>query len=62
MIRLLRLALLSIIALLMVSTVVMGLGSANTGPVEKVVLVAFGGVLILAAIKVHHLGVDRETS
>ncbi len=62
MIRLLRLALLSIIALLMVSTVVMGLGSANTGPVEKVVLVAFGGVLILAAIKVHNLGANRETS
>jgi peptidoglycan/LPS O-acetylase OafA/YrhL len=62
MIRVLRLALLSIIALLMVSTVVMGLGSANTGPVEKVVLAAFGGALILAAVKVHHLGTPRETS
>jgi peptidoglycan/LPS O-acetylase OafA/YrhL len=62
MMRLIRLVLLSIIALLMVSTVVMGLGSANTGPVEKVVLVAFGGVLILAAVKVHHLGAQRQTS
>jgi len=62
MIRVLRLALLSLIALLMVSTVMIGLGSANTGPVEKVVLVAFGGALIMAAVKVHHLGTPGETS
>jgi hypothetical protein len=56
MMRLLRLVLLSIIALLMVSTVVIGLGTSGTGFVEKGVLIAFGGLLILAAVKVHSLG------
>jgi hypothetical protein len=56
MMRLLRLVLLSIIALLMVSTVVIGLGTSDTGFVEKGVLIAFGGLLILAAVKVHSLG------
>jgi hypothetical protein len=56
MMRLLRLVLLSMIALLMVSTVVIGLGTSGTGFVEKGVLIAFGGLLILAAVKVHSLG------
>jgi hypothetical protein len=56
MMRLLRIVLLSIIALLMVSTVVIGLGTRGTGLVEKGVLIAFGGLLVLAALKVHSLG------
>jgi hypothetical protein len=56
MMRLVRIVLLSAIALLMVSTVVIGLGTAGTGPVEKAVLIAFGGLLMLAAMKVHKLG------
>jgi hypothetical protein len=56
MMRLLRVVLLSIIALLMVSTVVIGLGTSGTGLVEKGVLIAFGGLLILAAVKVQSLG------
>jgi hypothetical protein len=56
MMRLLRIVLLSIIALLMVSTVVIGLGTRGTGLVEKGVLFAFGGLLVLAALKVHSLG------
>jgi hypothetical protein len=62
MMRLIRFVLLSLIALLMIGTVVIGLGSENTGVVEKVVLVAFGGLLILAAVKVHHLGTHPEVS
>jgi hypothetical protein len=54
--RLLRIVLLSIIALLMVSTVVIGLGTSGTGIVEKGVLIAFGGLLVLAAVKVQSLG------
>ena len=56
MMRLLRIVLLSIIALFMVSTVVIGLGTSGTGIVEKGVLIAFGGLLIVAAAKVHSLG------
>ncbi len=56
MMRLLRIVLLSIIALLMVSTVVIGLGTSGTGIVEKAALIAFGGLLMLAAVKVHSLG------
>jgi hypothetical protein len=37
--RLVRFVLRLVIAALMVSTVVVGLGTANTGPVEKLVLV-----------------------
>jgi peptidoglycan/LPS O-acetylase OafA/YrhL len=62
MMRLLRIVLLSVIALLMISTVVIGLGSANTGPVEKGVLVALGGLLVLAAVKVHNLGTQPKAS
>jgi hypothetical protein len=56
MMRLLRIVLLSIIALLMVSTVVIGLGTSGTGLMEKGVLIAFGALLVLAAVKVHSLG------
>jgi hypothetical protein len=41
---------------------VVGLGTADTGPVEKVVLVAFGGLLILAALRVHKLGTGSAAS
>jgi peptidoglycan/LPS O-acetylase OafA/YrhL len=60
MMKLVRFVLLLVIATLMVSTVVVGLGTADTGPVEKVVLVAFGGLLILAALKVHKLGTAQQ--
>jgi hypothetical protein len=62
MMKLVRFVLLLVIATLMVSTVVVGVGTANTGPLEKVLLVAFGGLLILAALKVHKLGTGSAAS
>jgi|tagenome__1003787_1003787.scaffolds.fasta_scaffold17038508_1 hypothetical protein len=53
---LVRLALLTVIGLLLLCTVVIGLGTGQTGVVEKAVLVAFGLLLVLAAAKVHRLG------
>jgi hypothetical protein len=52
MMRMLRIVLLSVLALLMVSTVVIGLGTSGTGLVEKGVVIAFAGLLVLAAVKV----------
>jgi hypothetical protein len=37
-----------------------GLGNA-TGPLEKVVLVVFGGVLVFAAVKVSQIGAVHRT-
>ena len=54
--RLLRIALLLVIALLMVTNVVFGLGTANTGPVEKLVLLGFGALLVMAAVLVSRIG------
>jgi hypothetical protein len=62
MMMLVRFVLLLVIATLMVSTVVVGLGTADTGPMEKVVLIAFGGLLVLAASKVHKLGTGSAIS
>jgi peptidoglycan/LPS O-acetylase OafA/YrhL len=62
MMRLLRIVLLSVIALLMLCTVAVGLGTAATGLVEKGVLVAFGGLLLVAAVKVHNLGTNPSSS
>jgi hypothetical protein len=62
MMKLVRFVLLLVIATLMVSTVLVGLGTASTGPVEKVVLVAFGGLLVVAALKVHKLGTGSAAS
>ena len=58
MLRLLRLLLLVGIALLMVGAVAMGVGS-QTGPAEKAVLVAFGGMLLYVAARVNRLGAAR---
>lgn len=55
LLRLLRIVLLLVIAFVMVTGVVLGLAN-NTGPVEKAVLVAFGVVLVLAAVKVNRIG------
>jgi hypothetical protein len=60
MLRLVRIALLVVIGLLMLSCVVIGLGTENTGAVEKVVLVGFGALLILAAAKVNRIGADQH--
>ncbi len=56
MLRLLRIALLLVIASIMLGTVVIGLGTHSTGPVEKVLLVAFGILLVVAASRVHKIG------
>jgi membrane protein YdbS with pleckstrin-like domain len=57
----LRVALLLVIALLFVSNVVVGLGTSNVGPVEKAVLVAFGALLVLAAVRVQKIGRGQAT-
>jgi len=56
MLTLLRVLLLAIICLFMVATVVVGIGSENTGLLEKAALVGFGAVLVLASIRVHRIG------
>jgi peptidoglycan/LPS O-acetylase OafA/YrhL len=56
MVRLLRFALLAVIGLLMLTDVVFGLGTTHTGPIEKVVLIAFGVILVMAAVRVSRLG------
>ena len=55
MLRLVRIALLVFLAFLMISGVVLGFGN-DTGPVEKLILIAYAGVLIFAAFKVNKLG------
>jgi peptidoglycan/LPS O-acetylase OafA/YrhL len=60
MVRLLRIVLLVGIAMLMVGGVVIGMG-AQTGPVEKAVLVAVGATLLFAADRVNRLGTSRAT-
>jgi peptidoglycan/LPS O-acetylase OafA/YrhL len=55
MLRLLRVVLLLVIAFVMVTGVVLGLAN-DTGPVEKIVLVAFGAVLVVAAVRVNRIG------
>jgi hypothetical protein len=57
-VRLLRLVLLLVIATLLVM-VAIGLGTGSTGALEKVVLLAFGLLLIVAAARVRGLGGPR---
>jgi peptidoglycan/LPS O-acetylase OafA/YrhL len=59
MVTVLRWVLLAVIALLLVNLVVLGIGTSDTGPVEKLVLVGVGLLLLLAAWRVHHLGAHR---
>jgi len=59
--RILRLALLGVIAVAMISLVVIGIGTANTGPTEKVVLGLIGLALLLAAYKVQAPRRTRRT-
>jgi hypothetical protein len=47
--------LLLVIAFVMVTGVVLGLAN-DTGPVEKIFLVAFGAALIFAAVRVNSIG------
>ncbi len=56
MLKLLRIALLLVIAFLMLTGVVIGLGTTGTGPIEKAVLVVYGGMLLVAAVKVNSIG------
>jgi hypothetical protein len=44
----------------MVTGVVLGLAD-DTGPLEKVVLVVFGAVLVFAAVKVNQIGAVHPT-
>jgi peptidoglycan/LPS O-acetylase OafA/YrhL len=60
MVTVVRWVLLAVIGLLLVNLVVLGIGTSDTGPVEKLVLVAVGVLLVVAAWKVHHLGPDRS--
>jgi hypothetical protein len=60
MLRLLRIALLLLIAFVMVTGVVIGLGN-DTGPIEKVILVAFGAALVLAAVWVNRIGAHQPS-
>jgi hypothetical protein len=60
MLRLLRIALLLLLAFVMVTGVVLGLAD-DTGPLEKVVLVVFGAVLVFAAVKVNQIGAVHPT-
>ena len=53
---LLRVLLLAVIGLLMIATVVIGIGSEGTGLVEKAALLCFGAFLVLASIRVHRMG------
>lgn len=53
--RLLRFALLAVIAALLVS-VVIGIGAGETGVIEKLVLAAVGVLLVLAAARVRRRG------
>jgi hypothetical protein len=55
MIRLLRLALQVVLFFLLVSLVV-AIASAQTGAVEKVALIAAGGVLVWLASRVRRIG------
>jgi hypothetical protein len=59
MLRLLRIALQVVIFFLLIG-VVMGIGAAETGPIEKVVLVPIGLALVWLAAQVRGLG--RPTS
>jgi hypothetical protein len=59
MVTLLRWVLLAVIALLLVNLVALGIGTSNTGPLEKLALVGIGLVLLFAAWRVHHLGAGR---
>ena len=59
MLRLLRIAFQLVIFFLLLG-VVMGLGTAETGPTEKVVLVPIGLALVWLAVQVRGLG--RPTS
>ena len=54
--RLLRVLLLAVIAVMMVATVVVGIGSHDTGVLEKAALVGFGALLVLATIRVQKIG------
>jgi hypothetical protein len=56
--RLIRLALQAVLFFLLLGTVV-GIGSAETGAVEKVVLAAVAGLLVWAAALVRRLGAPR---
>jgi hypothetical protein len=60
MMRLLRVLLLAVMSLLMVATVVVGIGSENTGALEKAVLVGFGILLLLASFRVQKIGRPSE--
>jgi hypothetical protein len=61
MLRLLRIALLLVIAFVMVGGVVIGVAN-DTGPLEKVVLLAFGAVLLWAAVMVNKIGAAHADS
>ena len=60
--KLARLVLLLVIAMLLLTLVVFGVVSSSTGAIEKVVLIAFGALLLSAASRVRRIGrPDRLT-
>jgi multisubunit Na+/H+ antiporter MnhB subunit len=56
MMKLVRLSLLVVIAVLFLTLVVFGVASSSTGALEKAVLVAVGAVLLMTATRVRRLG------
>ena len=61
MMTLLRWVLLLVIFVVLVSTVVAGVGSSNSGVSETIALVVFGVLLLVAASYVHRLGRGSTT-
>jgi hypothetical protein len=59
MLRLLRFALLVVLAFLALG-VVIAIASSTTGPIEKVVLIAALGGLFVAAVPVRRIGVPHS--
>jgi len=58
--KLVRIALLLLIAWLLIAGVVFAL-AMDTGPIEKVVMLAVGALLVLAAVKINRIGAGPMT-
>ena len=57
---LLRGALFLVIGMLLVGLIVRGVGTSDTGVVEKLFLVAIGAALLFVASRVHRIGSQRS--
>jgi peptidoglycan/LPS O-acetylase OafA/YrhL len=57
--KLVRLSLLVVIAVLLLTLVAFGVASSSTGALEKAVLVAVGAALLITATRVRRLGTSN---